>query len=577
MNRLILGLLCLLIATSPVGAELPYERHGWSKQEAAAHLLARFTFGAQPGQLEQLTRTGLEPWLEEQLTTTFANQPLNARLAALPDAYRMTNEQMMAAYPMPPQLLAKTPKEGRELDRKAALRQAMQEQGARPIKELGTTLFAQKLYHARYSQAQVQEVMTEFWFNHFNVAASNNRARRFILSYERDALRPHALGSFRQLLGSTAKHPAMLWYLDNATSTASADAVTSLDGTANLRLRQRMEKRQKGLNENYARELLELHTLGVDGGYTQKDVTEAARILTGWTAVPFEREAQLKQYANRAAALGIVRQGDFLFAGSLHDAGAKTVLGTAFPAGQGLEEGERLLDLAAAHRSTARHLARKLAVRFVSDQPSEALVDRLSLVFTQTGGDIKAMLRAIARSDEFWQPGQRASKVKSPLELVVSAARILDADLQPTAQLYDWLVDMGQPLYNYQAPTGFPDRAETWVSAGTVLQRMNFGLEAAGGRVLGFSYEIFPADSLRAVVETMLPARNPQPMLDKLQPMIGQADSLAAERPKKPEGKGNLGGRLPGVDIRPMTVPAAQRETATMIGLVLGSPEFQRR
>lgn len=560
----VLGLLWWLVL--PAWAELPYARHGWDKREAAAHLLARFTFGAQPGEVESVAEQGLEVWLEQQLTASFPETELQGKLAQLPETYRMSNQQIIAEYPLPFQLKAQARRQGQgEMDRRELMRQARQD-GARPPRELGSTLLAQKLYHARYGQAQLREVMTEFWFNHFNVATSNNRARRFLLSYERDALRPNALAPFRKLLGQTAKHPAMLWYLDNATSTAAANPA-----------RPGKPARRKGLNENYARELLELHTLGVDGGYTQTDVTETARVLTGWTAVPYERPDQLRR-AEKAGSRHL-RQGDFLFAGELHDAGAKTVLGQSFPAGGGLEEGERLLDLAAAHPSTARHLARKLAVRFVNDQPSEALVDKLADVFLQTGGDSKAMLRAIARSDEFWLQKQRGSKVKSPLEVVVSASRILGAELQPTPELYEWLCDMGQPLYNYMAPTGFPDQADAWVSSGTVLARVNFGMKAGQGQVLGFSYPLQVRPDLKAVVTALLPAQNPAPILEKLEPLLGGAADLSLDKPAKPDKreKQNLGGRLPGLQVKPMKVLPQQRKTATMIGLVLGSPEFQRR
>lgn len=572
MTKMLLGLSCLLVAmgglTCPARAELPYARHGWSREQAAAHLLSRFSFGPEPGQVQAVANGGLEAWLEGQLTSTFPDQELKARLSALPPAYGMTVRQVVATYPLPNQVKARARKDGTPVENGRELREAMEQQGARPLKELGTTLLAQKLYHTRYSQAQLREVMSEFWFNHFNVALSNNKARRFVLAYERDALRPNALGSFRSLLGATAKHPAMLWYLDNATSTASTEATTSS---------QAMKGRRKGLNENYARELLELHTLGVDGGYSQKDVSETARVLTGWTVMPYEREKQMQQLAQRGQAIGLAPSGDFLFAAPLHDAGAKTVLGTAFPAGQGQDEGERLLDLVASHQATARHLARKMAVRFVSDQPDEALVGRLSTVFLDSGGDTRAMLRAIANSDEFWQESTRGAKVKSPLELVVSAARILDADLEPTPQLYDWLAGMGQPLFNYKAPTGFPDRAEAWVNSGTVLQRMNFALEAARGQVPGFSYQVPALDSLRSAVLLALPARDPAPVLEKLQPLAGQGQEVELEKPARPEMKGNLGGKLPGINVNPMTVPPARRETATMLGLVLGSPEFQRR
>lgn len=581
MTRVRIFCLVFVVLAAPGRAELPYARNGWSDEEAAAHLLSRFTFGARPGQVQAVARMGPEAWLEQQLTGSFPDQELKSKLAQLP-AYSLSNQQVVAQYPLPAQLMRKARREGTmddegEEPRKELMRQARAE-GAKPVRELGATLFAQKLYHALYSQAQVKEVMTEFWFNHFNVAVSNNRARRFILSYERDALRPYALGSLRQLLGKTAKHPAMLWYLDNATSTAPASAAARA-GEVPPRLQEQMKKRKMGLNENYARELLELHTLGVDGGYTQQDVTETARILTGWTAVPYEREQGMRRLeAARGTRLGVVTQGDFLFAGALHDAGAKTVLGHGFPAGGGLEEGERLLDLVAAHPSTARHLAQKMAVRFVSDQPSKELVEQLALVFRQSGGDTRAMLRAIAGSDEFWRKSQRGSKVKSPLELVVSAARILEADLQPTRPLYDALSDMGQPLYNYQAPTGFPDRADAWISSGTVLQRMNFGLEAARGQVRGFRYAVKPGVELEQVVRALLPTQNPDPVLEKLRPLVARVDEMVFERPEKPlGGKDNLGGRLPDLEIEPMWLTPEQRSTATLIGLVLGSPEFQRR
>jgi uncharacterized protein (DUF1800 family) len=562
-----------LALCSPCRAELPFAKNGWTEREAACHLLSRFTFGAQPGEVDRVVKMGLESWLEQQLTATFPDAQLQGKLAALPQAYRLSNQQMLALYPAPAMLLRKAgvSQTGSAQERRAMLKQAREKAGARPIKELGAVLFAQKLYHARYSQAQLREVMTEFWFNHFNVALSNNRARRFLLSYERDAIRPYALDGFRTLLGKTAKHPAMLWYLDNATSTAGAEAATV--GPR----RPQLEKRKKGLNENYARELLELHTLGVDGGYTQADVTETARVLTGWTVVPYERQAQLRQLDRKGAALGMVRQGDFLFAGPLHDAGQKTVLGKTFVAGGGLEEGERLLDTLAAHPSTARHLARQMAVRFVSDEPSQALVDKLALVFRQSGGDTRAMLRAIACSDEFWAKSQRGSKVKSPFELVVSAARALGADLQPTAQLYDRLADMGQPLYNYQAPTGFPDQADAWISSGTVLQRMNFGLQAARGQVLGFFYSVPKRSGLEDVISSLLPEQSVTQVAEKLKPLLADPEALALEGSARPDGKGNLGGRLPGLATPRMSISAEQKGTATMIGLVLGSPEFQRR
>lgn len=562
----------LLTVSAPAWAELPYQRHGWTSEQAAAHLLSRFTYGAEPGQVKAVAKAGLEEWLTQQLKGTETASALASKLAALPPAYRMSNAEIVAHFPPPGKLrkMAGVEGEPNSPDSRAKLAEYRKQQGLGTPKELGVVLFAQRLYHARYAQSQVQEVMTDFWFNHFNVSTTNNRARPFILSYERDAIRPNALGSFRTLLGKTAKHPAMLWYLDNATSTAGAEATTTME-PKNPKAQQRLQKRKKGLNENYARELLELHTLGVDGGYTQSDVTQAARVLTGWTAVPYENAKAA------AARRGFQREGDFVFAAPLHDAGAKTVLGQNFPAGGGQEEGERLLDLVATHPSTAKHIARKLAVRFLSDQPSPQTVDSLAATFQQSQGDSKALILAIARTDEFWQEGQRASKIKSPLELVVSAARILEADLEPTAQLFEQLADMGQPLFGYQAPTGFPDRADAWISSGTVLARMNFGLTAARGDLLGFSYTVPKTGGLEDVITRLLPTLDPAPVKEKLEPVLANLDTMTFEKPKRPAGRGNLGGKLPGRQVSLRKLPLERRDDATLIGLVLGSPDFQRK
>lgn len=585
-TSIVAGLTCLLLQ-GPLWAELPYARQGWSPQDAAAHLLSRLTFGARPGEAERVAQFGLQPWLEQQLEDRFADEDLSAKLATLPEAYRLDNEGIIAAYPNPGQLRRRiketTPGQEPPEDRKL-LEQRRAEMGLRPYRELLTTLFAQKLYHTLYSESQVKEVLTEFWFNHFNVAFSNNRARSYILSYERDAIRPHALGSFRTLLEATAKHPAMLWYLDNATSTAGAEALTTTemamdDVEMNVppKAMQRYQKRKKGLNENYARELMELHTLGVDGGYSQKDVTEAARVLTGWTAVPYERP-NMEPFLNRELKFGTRREGDFLFAAPLHDAQAKTVLKHNFVAGGGEEEGEQLLDLLAAHPSTAHHIATKFAVRFVSDQPSQQLIEHLSKVFTKSHGDTKTMILAVVQSDEFWDPSGRGNKIKTPLELMVSAARVLGADLEPTRQIYGWLIDMGQPLYNYQAPTGFPDRAEFWISSGTVLQRMNFGLQATGGQVPGFFYTPTTFSNLEETAAGLLPTGwDLEPVVAKLRPLLDSSDSLSIQKPSRPNGNANLGGQLPNSHPQRTKLTPKEKQSATMIGLILGSPDFQRR
>ncbi len=584
MRRLSLILMVLIVLCGSSGAELPYARNGLSPQEAAAHLLDRFSTGARPGEVELVAREGLEAWLERQLKGDLSSPELESRLATLPEAYRMSNEQILAQYPNPGMVRRMATREGvLEKEQKFNRSQRLaylEKNGMRPYQELGATLFGQKIYHARYNENTLREVMTEFWFNHFNVALSDNRARSYLLSYERDLIRPGALGPFRELLGGTAKHPAMLHYLDNASSTAGEQAVTTSDMRMDemelpprqaQRLQKRFKKRKKGLNENYARELMELHTLGVDGGYTQQDVEQVARAFTGWTAVPPKQRERIKRLANRGDQIGFVQEGDFVFAAGLHDAGAKTILGRQFPAGGGVEEGERVLDLLSVHPNTARHLARKFAQRFISDEPSPEVVESLARTFQASQGDSRAMIRAIANSDEFWN--SRASKVKSPFELLISSARALEAELEPTRDLYGWLVSMGQPLYNYQAPTGFPDRADFWVSSGTVLNRVNFGLQAGTGQIRGFHYTPWEKGSLESVVRRLLPGEEPGPITAKIQPLFDNPQSLKVERSGRKKGRFKLG-FLKG---RKMRLRPEEKPAALMIGLVLGSPEFQRR
>ena len=285
----------LLLSFVPAPAELPFKQHGWDKKEAAAHLLSRFTYGPRPGEVERVARQGLENWLIRQLDASESETVLVEKLALLPQAYTLDNTGILETYPRPDQLVRMAQEEGLvekgERPDRETLKALLEEKGLRPFNELGLTLFAQKLLHARHSENAVREVMTDFWYNHFNVALSNNRARPFILSYERDVIRPNALGLFRTLLGGTAKHPAMLLYLDNANSSASSDSKTTMEARMEEmpmrrerreKAKEQAQKRKKGLNENYARELMELHTLGVDGGYSQDDVVEVARAFTGW-------------------------------------------------------------------------------------------------------------------------------------------------------------------------------------------------------------------------------------------------------------------------------------------------------
>jgi uncharacterized protein (DUF1800 family) len=541
--------------------------------------LNRFAFGPRPGEVDSIVKMGLDRWFERQLAAGLSDRDLDERLEKLP-ALEMSASQLARTYPPPGMLLAEArragviegdlqgePEEAGEIDkreRREAVMRWASSQGYRSQRELAGQLMTQKLWRAVDSENQLAEVMTDFWFNHFNVSMTDNQSRGYLLSYERDAIRPNALGRARDLLGATARHPAMLLYLDNAQSTANPDSPTTFRGRR--RIQQEPErKRSRGLNENYARELLELHTLGVDGGYTQEDVIAVARAFTGWTVLPpgprrEEAERRLAR-VRQASRLGFHREGEFLFRADAHDAGAKTVLGTRLPAGRGIEDGEQVLDLLAVHPSTAKHLATKLAVRFVSDKPPQALVDRLAAVYLKSGGQVRPVLAALAESPEFWSRDAVGAKIKSPFELAASAIRGLGAEVDEPRETLRWIADMGQRLYAYQAPTGYPDRAEAWVNTGSLLNRMSFGLQLAAGRVRGVDFDLAALnggrepgsrdEALKTYAARLLPGRDLEPALALLQPMAND----------------------------PELAKKVEQSTAVeqVVGVILGSPEFQRR
>ncbi|MES1243322.1 MAG: DUF1800 domain-containing protein [Acidobacteriota bacterium] len=539
--RVVLAALILLptLATPPA-LHLPWKEAGLTEREAAAHLLNRFAYGPRPGEVDAVVKMGLDRWFERQLAAGLPDRRLDERLDRLPALDLSATEMALADMPR---------------------------------RELAGQLLAQKLWRAVESENQLSEVMTDFWFNHFNVSLTDNQSRAYVLSYERDAIRPNALGSVRDLLEATAKHPAMLLYLDNAQSSAPDEAPTTFTPRRRPPAEPPMEStgrrvRPHGLNENYARELLELHTLGVDAGYTQQDVVEVARAFTGWSVLPpgprREQVERRLERVGRARGLGFQRDGEFLFRADQHDAAAKTVLGKKLPAGRGIEDGEQVLDLLALHPATARHLASKLAVRFVSDNPPRALVDRLAAVYLKSGGQVRPVLRALVESPELWSREAVGAKIKSPFELAASSLRGLGAEVDEPRDTLRWVSDMGQKLYAYQAPTGFPDRAEAWVNTGSLLSRMNFGLQLAAGRVRGVEFDLAalgggrgghePADrkaALREYAGLLLPGRDLKPALALLEPTVADP-----ELPKKVE-----------------------RSTAVeqVVGVILGSPEFQRR
>lgn len=599
--------------------QMPYRKEGLNEREAAEHLLSRLSFGGRPGEAEKLLSMGLEKWVQQQLGQSLPGTEVEKRLSDF-DALSLDNETIVNRYLNAGQVLRMMQKKGTlSRDSMAKLEKAdyrkdvlklMQQQGLKPPQELNRQLFAQKLIRAVYSENQLQELMTDFWFNHFNVSVTKGQSQPFVLTYERDAIRPHTLGKFESLLKATAQHPAMLFYLDNASS-----------GSDNNQMNQRIKKmapansklkRAAGLNENYAREVMELHTLGVDGGYVQADVTEVARALTGWTVRPMMKDG----YGGRLSKLQQSRlgenmattEGDFLFLAARHDQGEKTVLGKKYTSNGGLNEGLEVLHQLASHPSTARFICKKIATRFVSDTPSVALVTAMSAVFTQSGGDIKQTMIAMLNSREFWKKEVLRSKIKSPFELVVSAIRATNADLRYTNQLNDWCARMGQKIYSYAAPTGFPDKASFWVNTGSLLNRMNFGLAIGAQRIPGVAVNLLALnnnhepesieDALKTYSAILLPGRNQteninrltnlvrdeslQSRLDKAlastqsasttqEDMTGGSDMMGDVMARsKGKGKGE-GKKMPAMEA------AVSGQVAHVVGIIIGSPEFQRK
>ena len=412
-------------------SHLPLPVRGWSADQQALHVLRRLAFGPSARDWDEVKRQGVAAWMEGQLAPEhLPDEALRARLATLP-TLSMSMEAMAENYPPLKEQARELgmPLEGEE-DR-ARLKEMIGPE-ALPQRVL-EELVAQKLIRAVESRHQLEEVLVDFWFNHFNVSADKGRVRWMVTSYERDALRPHVFGRFRDLLAATARHPAMLFYLDNWRS--------ARDGFVPKGHGKDKDKQPTGLNENYARELLELHTLGVDGGYTQQDVREVARAFTGWT---IDKPQKAPAFAFRVA---------------MHDDDSKRVLGQELPAGGGLEDGERVLDLLARHPATARFIATKLARKFVSDDPPPALVTRLAGVFQRTDGDLRAVYTALFTSPEFWSDKALGSQTKTPFELVASSLRALGGTTEGGPALTRVLERLGQPLYRAPAPTGFPEQA----------------------------------------------------------------------------------------------------------------------
>lgn len=664
-----------------------------TEDQKILHVLNRLGFGARPGDVERVKAIGLNKYIEQQLNPASLDDSVAEAKVKNLDVIKMSNEELFAKYPngqVVRQLVAK--QNGLTRSDLAGLRENNQAKGDEKAKtEMGAMmekaqndpaqlsdeerqklqrqvaeiyreynlgrpqqitqqLTAARVLRAVYSEKQLQEAMVDFWTNHFNVYANKAATRWFLPEYDRDVIRPNALGNFKDLLLATAKSPAMLFYLDNFQSVApNAQQANNRRGNNQLnprqleramqnpQLRERIKRQRgltdaqiddffrqaknnpqmlqqlqqnqqqrRGINENYAREIMELHTLGVEGGYTQKDIQEIARAFTGWTIVDprgYRRAAaaEINGMEDRRAARQTrqmrlsesAESGTFFFNERWHDNGEKIVLGQKINEG-GMKDGLKVLDILANHPSTAKFIARKLAVKFVSDNPSEALVNRTADAFLKSKGDIKTTLRALFSDPEFFAPENYRAKIKTPFEVVVSAIRTIGADTNG-GQIQAMLFKMGEPLYGYIAPTGYPDKAEDWVNTGALLERINFAVALASNRIPGTRVNLsnFAAGDKRQVLDKAVAAvlngeiapetkmtllkqlDEPLPEVKMDMPSGGEMamENAAMERPN---GQQQGGGRRGAQQAR-LLPPSGNPEVFKVIGLIIGSPDFQRQ
>jgi uncharacterized protein (DUF1800 family) len=517
-------------------------------RDSAAHALNRLAYGPRPGEIERVARFGVMRWIDAQLAPDKIDDATLAGREREFDVLTYDRGDLAALYA--------------EVQRARQQRKRMGDTTAdkpddSPVAVKGRRFAAQfqqlAVVRAALSERQLYEVMVDFWTNHFNVYFAKGADRFLTPDYIEHTIRPHAMGKFADLLIATAQSPAMLFYLDNWESVApGAEPPRAMRLQARPLFgrrpalfpppRDRMQKDSlrarapRGINENYSRELLELHTLGVDGGYDQHDVIEVARILTGWSI----RRPQ--------------QGGDFEFHDWAHDTGDKQVLGVEFQRGHGMDEGVRLLELLANHPATMHHVSRKLCQRFVNDDPPDGCVDDAVAAWRQSNGDIRAVLRAIFHGPDFWAPANVRTKVKTPLEFVVSAARAVAADPDTTPRLAQVVARLGEPLYLHVAPDGYPEREDAWVNSGSLLDRMNAAVALAAGRLPG----------VVTALDSVAPDTVDVPRL------IAAVDDRILGGTMSENTKRVISGQLS--DVKD---PAQARALA--VGLAIGGPEFQRQ
>jgi uncharacterized protein (DUF1800 family) len=661
---------------------------GLTEDKQIIHVLNRLGFGARPGDVERVRAMGLDKYIKQQLNPEKINDAVaDAKVKDL-STLSMTTAELYEKFPQPGLLIRQLERRGElpanleeaqknrtknvdavagaaananaspgpkspdpksldpntpaardNSDYRRALRQYYQQNGlqlpARIVGELQTS----RILRAVYSERQLQEVMVDFWTNHFNVFAGKGADRWLLVSYDRDTIRPNSLGKFSNLLQATAQSPAMLFYLDNFQSVSPNAQLGSragqrqraprggpfgpfMGGRQNRRPGNadqsqppaNAQRQRRGINENYARELMELHTLGVDGGYTQKDVQEVARCFTGWTIFAPRGAAAATQAMKDGPRADMLHEnaGRFFFNQRAHDDGEKVVLGQKIPAGGGFKDGLMVLDILAHSPATAKFVATKLVRHFVSDDAPPALVDRVAAAFSKSDGDIRETLRAIFFSPEFNSPEAYRSKVKRPFELAISAIRTLGADTTGGPQLHQWIARMGEPLYGFQTPNGYSDTAEAWVNTGGLLERLNFGLALASNRIPGTRVDLKrflesgAADQslnkrqimdrfLEVIVAGDITPKTKEALLKQLNeetalvvPAQSAATTSAAMRGATATRAGDS---MPGEmmdEPRPFNQRTPRQQLARadaaitdpitkIVGLILGSPEFQRQ
>ena len=666
----ILSLISALLAPSVVFGGEVRKPGGLTDDQKVLHVLSRLGFGARPGDLEKVKAIGLQKYIDQQLDPQLIPDTLAENKVRGLDSVRMTTSELFAKYPNPGALLqqleggraaqarnqqqrpqaanapvapqeeaAMTQDEQRE--RRQKINELYRKYDLRPAAQLVPQIVSNRVLRAVYSERQLQEVMVDFWQNHFNVFAGKAAVRWYIPSYERDVLRKNALGNFKDLVTGSAQHPAMLFYLDNfqsaapVTPNAAANAnIQRLerliqsgrplpeqarerlkrqfnldDAQLDQRLKEmrgsgtvslRPQQNQRGINENYARELMELHTLGVDGGYTQKDIVEVAKAFTGWTIadprgyrraaaamIQGNEEERFNQIQRRMGIPDDVESGGFFFNQRMHDNGSKIVLGQTINEG-GIKDGLKVIDVLVSHPSTAKHIARKLAVKFVSDKPSEDLVKRVANVFSGSKGDIKATLKALFSDKEFFAPENYRAKIKTPFELAVSSIRALGGDTNAGPSMVAMLNKLGEVPYGYQAPTGYPDTAEDWVNTGALLERMNYAVAIASNRIPGSRVNLarYGAKDKAKLLDTAIASilhgeispgtrSNLEKQMKQPLPVV-KAGTDTDDEMDVPNMRGGQPGGANQRQAR-LIEPSGDPEVFKVVSLVLGTPEFQRQ